>query len=39
MCGLKAVQMHGRPLRAAKNHVQPLIALDLFLPNGKKILI
>ena len=39
MCGLKAAQIHERPFRAAKDHVQPLAALDSFLPNGKKILI
>ena len=36
MCGLKAAQIHERPFRAAKDHVQPLAALDSFLPNGKK---
>ena len=39
MCGLKAAQIHVRPFRAAEDHVQPSTALDLFLPNGKKILI
>ena len=34
-----AAQMHGRPFRAAKELVQPLAALDSFLPYGKKILI
>ena len=37
MCDLKAAQIHGRPFRPAKNLVQPLAALDSFLPNGKKI--
>ena len=36
MCGLKAAQIHERPFRAAKDHVQPLAALDSFLPNAKK---
>ena len=39
MCGLKAAQKHERPFRAAKDHMQPLAALDYFLPNGKNILI
>ena len=39
MFGLKAAQIHERPFRAVKDHVQPLAALDPFLPNGKKILI
>ena len=39
MCGLKAAQKHERPFRAAKDHMQPLAALDSFLPNGKNILI
>ena len=39
MCGLKAAQIHERPFRAAKDHMQPLAALDSFLPDGKKILI
>ena len=39
MCCLKAAQIHDPPFRAAKDHVQPLAALDSFLPNGKKILI
>ena len=34
-----AAQMHGRPFRAVKELVQPLAALDSFLPYGKKILI
>ena len=38
MCGLMAAQMHGRSFRAAKKLVQPLAALDSFLPCGKKIL-
>ena len=33
----KAAQIHERPFRAAKDHVQPLAAQDSFLPNGKKI--
>ena len=37
MCILKAAQMHVRPSRAAKDHVQPLAALDFFLTYGKKI--
>ena len=37
VCGLKAVQMHERPFRAAKDHVQPLAALNSLLPYGKKI--
>ena len=36
MCGLKAAQIHGRPFRATKEHMQPLAAQDSFLPNGKK---
>ena len=36
MCGLKAAQIHEPAFRAAKDHVQPLAALDSFLPNGKK---
>ena len=39
MCGLMATQIHGRPFRAARELVQPLAALDSFLPYGKKILI
>ena len=39
MCGLKAVQIHERLFRAGKDHVQPLAALDPFLPIDKKILI
>ena len=39
MCGINAVQLHGRLISADKDHVQPLAALDSFLPNGKKILI
>ena len=39
MCGHMAAQMHGRPFRAAKELVQPLAALDSFLPYGKKILV
>ena len=39
MCGLKAAQIHERPIRADKDHVQPLAALDTLLPEGKKILI
>ena len=39
MCALKGAQVHERPFRAAKEPVQPLAALDSFLPNGKKILI
>ena len=35
MCGLKAAQMHKQPFKAAKNHVQPLAALDSPLPYGK----
>ena len=38
MCGLKAAQKHERPFRAAKDHMQPLAALDSFLLNRKKIL-
>ena len=34
----KAAQIHGRPFMAAKEPVQPLAALDSFLPYGKKIL-
>ena len=36
---LKAAKIHERPFRAAKDHVQPMAALDSFLPEGKKILI
>ena len=36
MRDLKAAQMHERPFRPAKDHVQPLAALDSFLPYGKK---
>ena len=36
---LRPHKLHGWPFRAAKEHVQPLAALDSFLPNGKKILI
>ena len=39
MCGLKAAQVHERPFRAAKDHMQPLAALDSFLSNGNKIVI
>ena len=39
MCGLKAAQIHEPAFRAAKDHVQPLAALDSFFPNGKKNLI
>ena len=39
MCGLKAAQIHDRPFRAVKDHVQPLAALDSFLPNYGNILI
>ena len=39
ICGLKAAQIHEWPFRAAKDHMQPLVALDSFLPYGKKILI
>ena len=35
-CGIKATQIHERPFRAAKDHMQPVAALDSFLPNGKK---
>ena len=38
MCGLKAAQIHERPFRATKGHVQPLAALDSLWPNAKKIL-
>ena len=38
MCGLKAAQKHERPFRAAKDHMQPLAALDSFLLNRKMIL-
>ena len=37
MCGLKAAQMHERPFRAIKEPVQLLVALESFLPYGKKI--
>ena len=36
MCGLKVAKVHEQPFGAAKDHVQPLAALDSFLPNGKK---
>ena len=36
VCGLKASQIHEWPFKAAKDQVQPLAALDSFLPNGKK---
>ena len=36
MCDLKAAQIHERPFSTVKDHVQPLAALDSFLPNGKK---
>ena len=36
MCSLKAAQIHERPISAAKDHVQPLAALDSLLPEGKK---
>ena len=39
MYGLKTTQIHERPFRAAKDHVQALAALDSILPKGKKILI
>ena len=39
MCSLKAAQIHEGPFRAAKDHVEPLVALDSFLPYGKKVLI
>ena len=39
MCDLKAAQILEWPFRAAKEPVQPLAALDSFLPTGKKILI
>ena len=39
MCGLKAAQIHDRSLKTGEKPVQPLVALDSFLPNGKKILI
>ena len=39
MCDLKAAQMHVRSFRAVKEPVQPLAALDSFLPYGKTILI
>ena len=39
MCGLKAAQIHEPAFRAAKDHVQPLAALDSFFPNGKNNLI
>ena len=36
MCGINAVQLHGRLISADKDHVQPLAALDSSIPNGKK---
>ena len=36
---LRPYELHGRSFRAAKDHVQPLAALDSLLPEGKKILI
>ena len=39
MCGLKAAQIHEPAFRAAKDHGQPLAALDSIFPNGKKNLI
>ena len=39
MCSLKASQIHERPFRAAKDHVQLLAALDSFLPNGKNMFL
>ena len=37
-CGLKSAQIHGRSFSSPKNPVQPLAALDSFLPNGKKMI-
>ena len=39
MCGLKAAQMHKRPFKAAKNHVQSLAALDSPFALRQKVLI
>ena len=39
MCGRKAAQMHGQPLGATKEPVQPLAAQYFFLLYDKKILI
>jgi len=39
MCGFQAAQIHEWSFRAAKEPVQPLTALDSFLPYGKKIWI
>ena len=36
MCGPNAAKIYKQPFRAAKDHVQPFVALDSFLPNGKK---
>ena len=36
MCGRKNAKIHERPFRTVKDHVQPLAALDFFLPQGKK---
>ena len=36
MCGINAVQLHGRPISATKDHMQSLAALDSSMPNGKK---
>ena len=36
---LRPHQLHEQPFRLAKDHVQPLAALDSPLPNDKKILI
>ena len=33
---MQAAQIHEQPIWAAKDHVQPLAAIDSFLPNGKK---
>ena len=38
-CSHKAVQMHERPVRAVKNHMQPLAAINFVWPNSKKDLV